>query len=157
MDHLHQIPTARGVVLPTRPPRRRRAGVRAGSTVTEFALLAPLIVFVLLAVLEGGRMFSLWLSMEQAVREAARAGAVAYGDPVRQLALAATVHDLAVNRLASVGLAPANLTVTVSVGAPPGGTVDVEAAYMLDVASPLVRGMLGDGFTLRTHSAMRVE
>jgi Flp pilus assembly protein TadG len=135
---------------------KQRRG-RQGSTVTEFAMLVPLVVLVLISVLEGGRMFSLWLSMEQAVRESARAGAVAVGDPAREPTLAATVEDLAVDRLSTLGLDPDNLTVTVTVGAPPEGVVDVQADYVLASASPFISAMLGEGFTLRAHSAMRVE
>ena len=35
-----------------------------GTSVTEFALLTPFLFLLLLGIIEGGRMFTIWMTME---------------------------------------------------------------------------------------------
>ena len=57
--------------------RRREKGT---STVI-FAFVAPLLLLILFATMEAGRVFSAWLVITNEAREAARYGAVNHGGP----------------------------------------------------------------------------
>jgi Flp pilus assembly protein TadG len=57
----------------------RRPSVRAtrpGQSLTEFALIAPLLVAILLGIIELGIIFAVYTGLTNSAREAARAGAV---------------------------------------------------------------------------------
>jgi Flp pilus assembly protein TadG len=56
-----------------RAPRRAR-----GEAVTEFVLLAPILLFILFGILEIGRLVDAWIVVHNAAREGARSGATAF-------------------------------------------------------------------------------
>lgn len=125
----------------------RRNGRDRGQASVELALLLPVVVLLLLAVLQVGLLSRDVLLVTHAAREAARAAAT---DPAPGAARAAA--------LASSGLDPARLTVTTRVqGLGPGGRrVEVEVAYRASTAVPLVGALVADR-TIRTTATMRVE
>lgn len=126
------------------PRSARRGGEHAQSTV-ELALLLPVVVLLLLAVLQVGVLGRDVLLVAHAAREAARAAAVD-GDPgaARRAATA------------SSGLHPDRLQVTVTGRDGPGSRVRVEVAYRAPTSVPIVGRVLGDR-TLHAAVTMRVE
>ena len=58
--------------------RRLLKARRRGDAIVEFAILAPLLVFLLFGILEVGRVVDAWLVVHNAAREGARAGALDY-------------------------------------------------------------------------------
>jgi len=56
----------------TRPPRRR---LRSGQSVTEFAIIVPVMLLILLGIADFGRLFTSAVAVEAAGREAADYGA----------------------------------------------------------------------------------
>lgn len=121
---------------------RRRQG---GQSTVELALLLPVVVLLLLAVLQVGLLGRDVLLVAHAAREAARASAVD-ADPgaARRAALAAS------------GLTDERLDVRVLGRDGPGSRVEVVVAYRAPTAVPLVGRLLGDR-TLRSAVTMRVE
>jgi Flp pilus assembly protein TadG len=51
-------------------------GARAGQSLTEFALIAPLLVVILIGIIELGIIFLVYTGLTNSAREGARAGAV---------------------------------------------------------------------------------
>ncbi len=119
----------------------------------ELALLLPVVLLLLLAVLQVGLLARDVVLVTHAAREAARAAAT---DPRPSVARAAA--------LASSGLDPTRVEVTVSVTGTGTGTgtgatdrrVRVEVAYRVPTSVPLV-GRLAADRTIRTTATMRVE
>ena len=113
----------------------------------ELALLLPVVLLLLLAVLQVGLLARDVVLVTHAAREAARAAAT---DPDPRVARAAA--------LASSGLDPARVTVTTTVTADGAAArrVRVEVSYRSPTAVPLVGALLADR-TIRTTATMRVE
>ncbi|MBI4498698.1 MAG: pilus assembly protein [Chloroflexi bacterium] len=128
-----------------------------GTSVTEFALLTPVLLLLLMGIIEGGRIFTIWLTMEHHAREAARLGAVAVGDPAREPTLVTTLEDQVRTGLRRVAIDPDRLQVAIAIGEEPAGVVDVHLRYTVDVITPMIQQLVPPGFTLRAYSAMRVE
>lgn len=127
----------------TRPGRAGRE--QAGQSTVELALLLPVVILLLLAVLQVGLLGRDVLLVAHASREAARAAAVD-ADPgaARRAALA------------SSGLAGDRVDVRVRGRDGPGSRVEVVVAYRAPTAVPIVGRLLGDR-TLRAAVTMRVE
>lgn len=123
-----------------RSPRRE-----PGQSTVELALLLPVVVLLILAVLQVGLIGRDVLLVAHASREAARSAAV---DPDPDAARRAAI--------ASSGLDADRLDVRVSGRGGPGSRVRVEVAYRSPTSVPLVGTWLGDR-TLRSAVTMRVE
>jgi Flp pilus assembly protein TadG len=111
----------------------------------ELALLLPLVVVLLLAVLQVGLLARDVVLVTHASREAARAAAT---DPDPEAARTAAT--------ASSGLAADRLEVRVRGRGDAGSRVRVEVAYRAPTTVPLVGALLGDR-TIRSSATMRVE
>jgi len=111
----------------------------------ELALLLPVVVLLLLAVLQVGLLARDVVLVSHASREAARAAAT---DPDPGAARAAAA--------ASSGLDPDRLAVTVRGRGEAGSRVRVEVTYRSQMAVPLIGTFVGDR-TIRTSTTMRVE
>ncbi len=125
--------------------RTASGGRERGQSTVELALLLPVVVLLLLAVLQVGVLGRDVLLVTHAAREAARAAAVD-GDPgaARRAAVA------------SSGLHPDRVPVAVTGRDGPGSRVRVEVAYRAPTGVPIVGRLLGDR-TLHAAVTMRVE
>ncbi len=127
------------------PRRGVFASREEGQASVELALLLPIIVLVVLMVLEIGLTGRDIVRVTHASREAARAAATdAAPGAARRAAIA------------SSGLNPDRVEVTVSGRAGPGSRVKVTIAYDLPTSIPLVGALIGHR-TLRSTATMRVE
>jgi Flp pilus assembly protein TadG len=122
---------------------RRRC--ERGQATVEAALVLPLVVLMLLAVVQVGLLVRAEVLVTHAAREAARAAAV---DPDPQAAAKAAA-------LATT-LDPQHLSVQVNGRNGPGSRVQVEVTYTAATDVPLVGRLLGD-VTLHATATMRVE
>ena len=122
----------------------RRADERGQATV-EAALVLPLVVLLLLAVVQVGLLVRAEVLVTHAAREAARSAAV---DPDPQAAARAAA-------LATT-LDPNRMTVRVEGRKGPGSRVRVDVAYTAPTEVPLVGPLIGD-VTLHVSVTMRVE
>ena len=122
----------------------RRADERGQATV-EAALVLPLVVLLLLAVVQVGLLVRAEVLVTHAAREAARSAAV---DPDPQAAARAAA-------LATT-LDPTRMTVRVEGRNGPGSRVRVDVAYTAPTDVPLVGPLIGD-VTLHVSVTMRVE
>lgn len=104
---------------------RNRAAFRSerGQSLTEFALVLPLMVMLLFGIIQFGVTFNNYISLTDAVRAGARKAAVSrhQPDPV-----AVTIDQV---EEAATDLNTADLQVTVDSSWEPGDEVEVSASY----------------------------
>jgi Flp pilus assembly protein TadG len=122
------------------------AGER-GSAVLEFALLLPILLVLLLALVQVGALARDRLLLAQASRAAARQAAIAESES--DIVEAATG--------AAPGLDPARLRLTVSRTGPRGSPVTVALGYEVPVAAVLSGWLLPPVVTLDTSATARQE
>jgi Flp pilus assembly protein TadG len=95
-----------------------------GQTLTEFALVLPILAVLLFAIAQFGVVFNDYISLTNGVRVGARKAVVSRRDPAPDLAAAAAVRN------AADDLDPAQLQVTVTPPPwNPGNDVNVTASY----------------------------
>lgn len=123
----------------------RRGKEDGGQASVELALVLPLVVMLLLAVVQLGLLVRDQILVVHAAREAAREAAV---DPAADAPRRAA--------LASSALVDSRMSVTATGGGAAGSRVRVEVAYRVPTAVPLLGSALGD-LTLRASATMRVE
>ena len=128
-----------------KPPKALRWRSDAAQAIVEFALVAPIFLFVLLGIFEMGRLMIEYTSIANAAREGARLGAIASNPPT-------VIMGEAQRFTIAVGATPV-VTVVVKRGGTPvpsgtprttGDTVDVTVShtfqpmgYLTDPAIPL--------------------
>jgi len=110
-------------------PIARRPGKREdGQTLVEFALVLPIFLLVLFAIVDFGMAFHAWITVTNSAREGARFGAVrATSTEIEQ-----RVRDTATS------LEQANLSVAVTnAEGQPGESVVVDVSYDYSLMTPL--------------------
>lgn len=118
-----------------------------GSAAVEFALVLPILLLVVLALVQVGLLARDQLLLTQAARAAVREAAVTSdGSAVRSAALQA-----------APGLDPDLLAMQVVWGDAPGDPVEVAMAYPAPMRVPFVDPLLPDSVDLEAHASMRRE
>ena len=139
--------------------RRRKKNGEKGQALAEFALLVPIFLLLLFAIVDFGMGFHSWITVTNAAREGARLGAV--------LATEQQIEDR-VRQTSDLPNEATNMTVTVTnaadAGGLPGQSVVVKVDYNYDLITPLagfvqmVSGnILGPTLTLSSTAEMRME
>lgn len=128
----------------------RRSGAR-GQALVELAVVMPVVLLVLLAILEFGLMFYAYLTVAHAAREGARTGIVpgATDADIRQRVYEAA-SELPQERV-SVSISPPQ-------GARyAGDPLTVQVSYRYPVLIPLLAAVLGSEVDLTGVYSMRIE
>jgi Flp pilus assembly protein TadG len=129
---------------------RNRIQIRneQGQTMTEFALVLPVLALVLFAVIQFGIVFNNYVTLTDATRAGARKAAVS-----RQLSdpTGATVAEV---RSSASDLNQGDLAVTVSSSFQPGSDVSVTATYPYSIS---LLGMVVKSGRLSSTTTERVE
>ena len=136
--------------------RARRKNGEKGQALAEFALLVPIFLILLFAIVDFGMGFYSWISITNAAREGARLGAV--------LATQTQVEDR-VYQTVNLPNEGTKMTVTVTnAQGQPGESVVVKVDYGYDLITPLagvvsfVSGdILGPTLTFSSTAEMRLE
>ncbi len=134
---------------------RRRGKRESGQSLVEFALVLPIFLLVLFAIVDFGMAFHAWITVTNSAREGARLGAVRASEidieqRVRDTADSLNQDDLAVS-------------VTNAEGVPGESVVvDVDYGYSLitplaDIVSMVSGGTISGSFTLSSTADMRLE
>jgi len=135
-------------------PRKREDG----QSLVEFALVIPIFLLVLFAIVDFGMAFHAWITIANSAREGARMGSVH--------APAATIEQRV--RTTSDSLNQDNLSVTVTnaddQGGQPGESVVVDVSYSYSLITPLADllsmvsgGSIPETLTLDSLADMRLE
>ena len=133
-----------------------------GQSTVELALTLPILIFVLLAIMEGGRIFSSYVELQNAAREGARFASLncttmfVRDDQVQGWATVVLKPYLA-SRLTM--LDPSRLSVSFNRTVAGGGEVVVEVSlgYPLVVDTPIISTITGNPMNLQSRMVMRSE
>jgi Flp pilus assembly protein TadG len=136
--------------------RTRRKKREKGQALVEFALLVPIFLLLLFAIVDFGMGFYSWIEVTHAAREGARLGAVQ--------ATSVEIEDR-VYETVSLPNEATRMTVTViNAQGGPGESVEVQVDYDYDLITPLaglvqfVSGdILGPTITFSSTAEMRLE
>ncbi len=130
---------------------RWRSRDEAGQSLVEFAMVVPLLLLVLFAIIDFGRIYQGHVSLTNAAREGARAGAVGESSATVQTRVATTAS-------------PLTPTVSVTIPSKSGDSVVVDATATVTLITPLgaminfvSSGTMSNSFTLRATADMRRE
>jgi hypothetical protein len=134
--------------------RLRIRGREAGQALVEFAMIVPLLLLLLFALVDFGRAFYTWLLVTNAAREGARVAATQQGtSPV-----VTRIND------SISGLDSASLAITLTnIQGPRGEAVEVDLVYDFEFVSPIgdlinfISGGSIDDPTITSHASMRLE
>ncbi len=139
--------------------RNRKEKGEKGQALVEFALLVPIFLILMFAIVDFGMGFHSWITVTNSAREGARYGAVQHSTAEIEERVKATA-DL-INE-------DAKMTVTVTNaadnGGDPGESVVVKVDYDYDLITPLASlvaflsgDILGPTLTLSSTAEMRLE
>jgi Flp pilus assembly protein TadG len=115
---------------------RDRGARDRGAAAVEFALVLPLLLLILFAIIDFGRALNAQITLTQAAREGARLAAL--GEP----------NVAARTQAAATGLSPVNVNVTpCPPGAGPTANATVTASYAYSFVTPIgaIAGLFGGG------------
>ena len=115
---------------------------------TEFALVMPILLFLLLGIIQFGIVFNNYVTLTDAVRAGARKGAVA-----RRLSNPSGAVQTQV-RNSATDLKQSNLSVTVTSTFAPGSDVTVTATYPYSIS---LLGLVVKSGSLHSTTTERVE
>ncbi len=128
-----------------------------GQTVVEFALVLPVLIFLLLAIMEGGRIFAAYLELQNAARDGARYAAINCPEDWGTW-LTAALTPWINSRLSM--LDSQELRITFSRNSTPNEKerwVEVKLDYPLPVTTPIISSLTGNPLNLSVKMAMRSE
>lgn len=128
----------------------------SGTSIVTFAFIAPVLLLILMAIMEGGLVFRAWMVITNEAREAARYGAVNHGGPNgTPAAIQSYITDGLRGQLDTgpSGMYKPPLVVVDGAGTP---QVDVTIYYQVRLG-PIVKAALPDPFKLAARSVMRGE
>lgn len=86
----------------------------SGAAAVEFALVIPVLMLIVLAIIQFGVAFTYQISVTQAAREAVRSMAVV-GNQATAVALAQSAYGLSTSSVSVPATCPAGTTITVTV------------------------------------------
>ena len=121
-----------------------------GQAVVEMALVLPILIMLVFGIIEFGRILNTYMTVTNISREGAREGAVGGTD--------AEIID-AVEMGASLDAALLNIEIDpISAGTRSrGSSVTVVVSYDVDIIAPIIGNLIGDPYTVRAQTTMRVE
>jgi Flp pilus assembly protein TadG len=125
-----------------------------GQDLVEFALVLPVLLLILIAILDFGRAIYAYSAVASCAREGARRGIILadYDDDLSEAdvdAIEARVKETAV----AISVDPSRLTIQVTEPTPE--TVRVQVDYVFELLTPLVAEVIGrSSLVLRTQATM---
>jgi Flp pilus assembly protein TadG len=127
--------------------KRYRLRRQEGQELVEYALVLPIMLLFLMAILDLGRVVYVYSALHNSVRDGARYGII---HPTE------TINIETLVRTKAVGLDPAELTVFIV--QPDLETIQVRAVYQFTAVTPLVGTLVGSNqWAVGSQSTMRVE
>ena len=126
-----------------------------GQALTEFALIVPIFLLLVFAIVDFGMGFNAWITVTNSTREGARLGAVG--------GTSGAITTQVKNAASSLDQSKLSVAVTGAQGAS-GSDVGVTTTYQYDLISPLSGifslvsgGTIGPSLNVSSTSHMRIE
>lgn len=119
-----------------------------GQSLVEFALVIPILVMLILGIVDFGRIYHVYLTLDHAGREAARAASIGKDDT--------TIKSVAVNDATSIKLTSDKVAISPGGTRSPGSNVTITITYPVDFLTPVIGQIIGT-FNLKNITVMRVE
>ena len=126
-----------------------------GQALVEFALIVPVFALILFALLDFGRVIYTQNTVEQAAREASRAGTLEAVDAAWKYS---QIRSAAINSAAGIGLVNANISgqgcadCFYPAGAISGEIVVVTVSTRVDLVTPILSQVVGGTFNVTSTS-----
>lgn len=130
---------------------RRFLRSERGQTMVETAIVLPIVVFMLVAMVDAGRVFHAWLVVTNSAREGARAGAARQDWPTMTARIEASMNGWVCGPDA-ICTNP-NTNVQGASGTP----VDVRVSRDVTLLSPLIAALWGNTVTVTGDATMQLE
>lgn len=127
-----------------------------GQALVEFALSVTALMFLFLGIIDFGRVFFVYLTMDNAGRETARAVSVG------KLKTDTEIQTYAVNSFNN-NTGPLNISPLSASGVTPGGSrssgqqFELEISYNVTFLTPLIGKIWGENRPIKNTTTMRVE
>lgn len=121
-----------------------------GQALVEFAVVLPVLLLLIMGIAQFGMAFSSYLTLENASRDATRAGIIGYSDE--------EIHD--VISTFSPGLESDKLTITITPSdgsRTSGDTLTVKLTYNYELTVPIISSIFSNMIVLNTETSMRIE
>lgn len=119
-----------------------------GQSLVEFALILPLLILMLFGIIDFGRIFHAYLTIDHAGREAARAASIGKDDT--------QVTNTAVTDAVGLGLTADRVAITPTGTRVSGNEVSITITYPITFLTPVIGSIVGS-ITLEDTTVMRVE
>ena len=141
---------------------RKAARDNRGQALVEFALILPVIVFLLMAIMEGGRIFSAYIELQSVARDGARYASIhCTMANVPEAQVATWVSDTLATYISTrlVTLDDGRLLVEFDRNTDGMSEVWVELTlrYSLNVVTPIISDLTGNPMALASRMIMRSE
>lgn len=119
-----------------------------GQALVELALILPVLLLLVFGIVEFGRVYGAYLTVNHAAREGARAAAVGFND--------IDTEEVVLN--ASSSLAAENVKITIAPSTRVRGEeVRVRVSYPVELYAPFIKQILPNPLTVEGEVVMRVE
>jgi Flp pilus assembly protein TadG len=120
-----------------------------GQGIVEMALSITFLLFLVFGIIDFGRIFSAYLTLNHASREAARVASVGgSNEDILRTAVGAT--DLMSSELVKVNISP-------EMGRTRGEFVTIAISYPVTLSTPLLDRIIPNPFQLENETTMRIE
>lgn len=151
---LHRTDASEQISAPATTPRRARR--MRGSSVIEFALVAPMFFLLCAGVTDFGRLFFVQMTIQDGLRQAARYASTGQhlsgtdpltGQPYSSEQRAASIKQIIYTEAAVAGVSSGNMTINVTSGSGgAGGPLDT-VTISVNTTLPLMTGYIAQYFT----------
>ncbi|MDM5314862.1 pilus assembly protein [Fictibacillus sp. b24] len=112
-----------------------------GQSLVEFALVVPVLFFLLLGIVDFGRIFHAYLTLDHAGREAARSASIGNSNPV----------SVAVSKGSGINLSSSQVSFSKA-----NGEAKITIVYPIGFLTPVISNVIGP-ITLTNTTVMRIE
>ena len=130
---------------------RRLLRSERGQTMVETAIVLPVVVFMLVAMVDAGRVFHAWIVVTNSAREGARAGAARQSAAVVEARIEASMNGWLCDDPETTCTDNGNIQGT------SGTALQVEVSREVTLLSPAIAVFWGNTVTLTGDATMQLE